>query len=100
MTAVLSDITNNFRFTISKRLIILVYTERLTVSPDSQLCFISQFMQNTDFFISWLANAMLFIQCNSDCSCEHITGGVIMAVSLLAPVCDVCLFECDIKSPY
>ena len=97
MTAVLSDITNNFRFTISKRLIILAYTERLTVSPDSQLCFISQFMQNIFFY--FLASAMLFIQCNSDGSCEHITGGVIIAVSLLAPVCDVCLV-CDIKSPY
>ena len=43
----------------------------------------------------------LFIECNTDSCCEHIAGGVNVylygCVSLLAPVCGVCLCVCDIK---
>ena len=50
----------------------------------------------------------LFIQCNTDNCCEHITGVMLIyiymcvCVSLLAPVCAVCLFVCmcDMKSEY
>ena len=46
----------------------------------------------------------LFIQCNKDSCCEHITVGVNIylygCVSLLAPECAECLCVCEIKSEH